>query len=248
MFGIALFIPLLLWHPNKENRDAWRSPRFWVLVLCIVFVCWVNQYGLFYKMYLDTLPWQIYKFNRALAFNLHTSFFYLSIPLIFRFFYPHPAANSFYGLSTRGFHARVYILLLLAMMPLLIWASFQDSFLQAYPRYRPGSFEIYTAWPVWASVGLYELSYAFQFVALEVFFRGFIVMELSRFVGDKAVFPMVSLYLYIHFFKPPAEALGSIFGGYILGVISLRTQSVLGGMLIHIGIAWTMEILAFWQM
>ena len=72
-------------------------------------------------------------------------------------------------------------------------------------------------------------------------------MTLARYLGAYAVYPMVAVYCYIHFGKPFAEALGSIFGGYILGVISLESRSVMGGVLIHIGVALGMEILAFAQ-
>jgi hypothetical protein len=38
------------------------------------------------------------------------------------------------------------------------------------------------------------------------------------------------------------EAISSFFGGMLLGIVSYRTQSVWGGLLVHLGIAWLMEI------
>jgi hypothetical protein len=43
------------------------------------------------------------------------------------------------------------------------------------------------------------------------------------------------------------EAVSSIFGGYILGVIALQTRSIWGGILVHVGIAWMMEAIAWLQ-
>ncbi|CAN5226073.1 hypothetical protein BH23BAC1_BH23BAC1_38320 [soil metagenome] len=58
---------------------------------------------------------------------------------------------------------------------------------------------------------------------------------------------MVVLYAFYHFGKPPGETIGSIFGGYILGVIAMYTRSVMGGVLLHVGIAWLMDGFAFLQ-
>ena len=73
---------------------------------------------------------------------------------------------------------------------------------------------------------------------------------MMKFLGKGSVYPMVALYCFYHFGKPWGEAASSIIGGYILGVISLYTRSIFGGVLIHIGIAWMMELVAaiqkFW--
>lgn len=58
---------------------------------------------------------------------------------------------------------------------------------------------------------------------------------------------MVVWYCSIHFGRPLGEAISSLFGGYLLGVLALSTRSIWGGLLIHIGIAWGMEIAAFLQ-
>ena len=44
-----------------------------------------------------------------------------------------------------------------------------------------------------------------------------------------------------------AEAISSFFGGLLLGIISYNTKSIWGGLIIHIGIAGSMEILAYIQ-
>jgi hypothetical protein len=41
------------------------------------------------------------------------------------------------------------------------------------------------------------------------------------------------------------ETIGSFFGGFILGTIALHTKSIWGGIIIHVGIALLMELLAF---
>ena len=55
---------------------------------------------------------------------------------------------------------------------------------------------------------------------------------------------MVVPYCMVHFGKPVPEVVGAIFAGIILGTLALRTRSIWCGVLIHISVAWTMDLLA----
>jgi len=54
-------------------------------------------------------------------------------------------------------------------------------------------------------------------------------------------------YVMIHFGKPAAETIGSIIAGIALGTLSLRTRSIFGGVIVHITIAYGMDIMALIQ-
>jgi hypothetical protein len=56
---------------------------------------------------------------------------------------------------------------------------------------------------------------------------------------------MATMYVFIHFGKPLGETISSFFGGIILGVIAYETKSIIGGIIIHVGIAWLMELGGF---
>jgi uncharacterized protein len=73
------------------------------------------------------------------------------------------------------------------------------------------------------------------------------VHTLKRDLGAHAVFVAVVPYCMIHFQKPLPEALGAIVAGIILGTLSLRTGSVLGGAAVHVAVALTMDVLALAQ-
>jgi membrane protease YdiL (CAAX protease family) len=105
----------------------------------------------------------------------------------------------------------------------------------------------YLGVPKWVTVLFFELVYGWDFVATEWIFRGFFVIGMASVMGPRAVLPMVVTYAFLHFGKPLGETIGSVFGGYILGVIALRTGSIWGGIAIHLGVAWLMEIAAFLQ-
>jgi hypothetical protein len=53
---------------------------------------------------------------------------------------------------------------------------------------------------------------------------------------------MAAFYCTIHFGKPLGECITSFFGGLALGVLAYRTRSILGGLIIHLGLAWMMEL------
>jgi hypothetical protein len=99
--------------------------------------------------------------------------------------------------------------------------------------------------PEWVVVAAYELAYGFDFISTEYFFRGFLVIGLYRYLGPQVLLPMAASYAVLHFGKPMAEAISSLFGGYILGVIAIHHRSIWGGVVVHVGLAWMMEFAGF---
>ncbi len=183
--------------------------------------------------------------------NLDRFLAILSPLVFFRFitqYYSGRKDESFYGLTTKGFNWRPYVYMLLIMLPLVVAASFSESFLRAYPRYHGGEAEAYLGISRFFTYGVFETCYAIRFVSVEIYFRGFLALGLMRWFGNAALMPMVTLYAFWHFGKPMGEALGSIFGAFILGIIAMRSRSVLGGCFIHIGIAWMMDLTAYLQL
>lgn len=101
--------------------------------------------------------------------------------------------------------------------------------------------------PEWCNVILYELAYGWDFVAVELLFRGFFVIALGRILGNSSILPMAVMYCFLHFGKPVGETISSLFGGYILGVVAYYTRNIWGGIFVHLGIAWLMELATFYQ-
>ena len=101
--------------------------------------------------------------------------------------------------------------------------------------------------PEWVPAMIYELAYGWNFLTVELTFRGFMIIGLASVMGRNVVIPMVVTYCFYHFGKPAGEAMSSIVGGYILGVIALESRSIFGGVLIHVGVAWLMEFFAWLQ-
>jgi membrane protease YdiL (CAAX protease family) len=137
--------------------------------------------------------------------------------------------------------------MLLVMVPLIGWASFRPDFLATYPTYRPGSAEAFLGVPEAATLGVYQVTYALRYVSIELFFRGFLVLGLERVLGRAVLMPMVTLYAFWHFGKPLPEAAGAIVAAYVLGVFALRSRSIIGGIIVHVGVAVAMEWAAYLQ-
>lgn len=82
---------------------------------------------------------------------------------------------------------------------------------------------------------------------VEFLFRGFMVIALIDVLGIDSILPMATLYCVYHFGKPMGEAISAFFGATILGVLAYNSRSIYGSILIHIGVAFMMELLAFLQ-
>jgi len=51
----------------------------------------------------------------------------------------------------------------------------------------------------------------------------------------------------IHFTKPMPEATAAIFAGLILGYMAVRSKSFVPGIMLHVSVAVTMDLLVLWR-
>lgn len=161
------------------------------------------------------------------------------VPVLLIWYMKDRQQEPFYGMA-RPHSLTPYFILLLFMIPLVLLAARQPAFLEMYPR----SFCIQNmnvSQNSWRYL-LYEICYGFDFVGIEFFFRGFLVLALLSICGQHCILPMACFYCTIHFGKPLPEAISSVGGGWLLGIISYHTRSIWGGILVHLGIAWLMEL------
>ncbi|MGC4093618.1 MAG: CPBP family intramembrane metalloprotease [Polyangiaceae bacterium] len=131
----------------------------------------------------------------------------------------------------------LYAGMLGVVLPLTYLAAGSASFLRTYPKYAGAGNSL-------GELLCWEAAYAFQFLMLEFFFRGFMTFTLARYIGSLSVFVVVVPYAMIHLSKPFAECLGSIIAGSVLGTVALRTHSIYGGVVVHCVVAWGMDLFA----
>jgi hypothetical protein len=158
--------------------------------------------------------------------------------------------HKWYGLAPGKFDVKPYLYLLLIAGVFIGIGSFFNDIQTYYPRYRISEgqqFARYYELSEWVPLTMFELSYASNFVTVELFFRGFLIYAFTRYFGNYAVLPMIVAYCVLHFGKPLTESLSSIVGGYALGILALQNRNIWGGVIIHIGVAWLMEVFGFLQ-
>jgi membrane protease YdiL (CAAX protease family) len=163
---------------------------------------------------------------------------YLLLPMLVILCMPGERLRDYY-ISLRGVVGKLWIygVMFAGVLPLVIGASRYETFYETYPFYRRANLSAFDFWA-------WEAMYAAQFLALEFFFRAFLLQGLRRSLGANAIAVMVIPYCMIHYGKPMAETFGAILAGLILGTLAMRTRSIWGGVLIHVGVALTMDLLA----
>lgn len=148
--------------------------------------------------------------------------------------------EPFYGTSIRNYSFTPYLLMLFLMVPLIALAATRPDFLSAYPRFE--NVELLAQPNTGFETLIYELSYGSDFFTIELFFRGFLVLAFAKWAGKAAILPMAMFYCTIHFGKPLGECISSYFGGLLLGIVTYHTRTMWGGLVVHVGIAWLMEL------
>ncbi len=240
VYAIAFIIPFVVL-VFARYKEAASQPLFWILLFTApaLFALKVSFGGLTQWIAGDgSNAWRKYY---AIIVNLPSRLLLVAIPLAL-FWWLQKTTYSFWGVTTKNFNWHPYALMLLIMVPLIAFASTQSDFLRMYPKLKQVAFIDQLTNHPWRYKLLYELSYGLDFLTIELFFRGFLVFAFVRYVGADAVLPMAVFYCSIHFGKPLFECISSFFGGMLLGIIAYRTQSILGGIMVHLGIAWMMEV------
>lgn len=135
---------------------------------------------------------------------------------------------------------RSYFLMAACLVPFISLAALQPSFQQMYPRVQ--LVEQLPAPHHWWQYLVFEACYAFDFLSIEAFFRGFLLFAFMRICGMNCIVPAACFYCCIHFGKPLGEAISSFWGGLLLGIVSYHTKNIWGGVIVHICIAAFMEL------
>lgn len=241
-YYLLYFIPFaaafFLQRPFLKNADHFKQPWFWViLLLAPAFFSFRINFDLHQPLIEKTWSGNEQQFwLRSLGWVVRV--FVVLTPVLILWWIKDRNDQPFYGTGKLK-QARPYLLMLLIMVPLVALASTQSDFLQMYPRARVLD-PLDLPSKKWYYI-LYELCYGFDFISIEFFFRGFLILSLAKMCGPRCIIPVACFYCTIHFGKPMGEAISSFWGGLLLGIISYNTRSIWGGLIVHLGIAWLME-------
>lgn len=231
------------------NREWVSSKEFWLkFVLAFVIIGFDRSMYLHYD-YLRSFPKEVYLFAFKVA-AWGKSWVGSIIPiLLFYYFYERnkDPQKEWYGLTLKNFSFKPYAILILIVFFGIGIASFMSELNTYYPRYKFAggvAFAQFHQLEEWVSVLIYEFVYGSYYISVELFFRGFLVIAFARVLGGHAVMAMVGSYVFLHFGKPMAETISSAFGGYLIGILAFYTNRIWGGVVLHVALAWFMELFA----
>ena len=229
-----------------KERSWLSSGNFWLKIFIGFGLLAFDRSFYGFRIWLADVPrLELHFILRCL--NWASSLILVVIPLLI--IYPiieRDDERNWYGLKWKRFDAKPYLFLLLIASIFIGIGSFLSEINEYYPRYLKAGANLYLRanpeTPEWWLVTIYELSYGSNFISVELIFRGFLIFAFTRTLGSYAVLPMVATYAFLHFGKPVGETISSVFGGYVLGIISLNSRNIWGGIFIHLGVAWLMEL------
>src|SRR5436190_1315507 len=237
VFLIAFALPYSFYF-LFERKNYFKSP----LILLLIFL---SPAIFSWKMVMNTkvhlsnnIYWDYY-WNQVTYWPIRLIVLCFILFIIWKILY---SKESFFGLTVKHFNWKPYLIMLLIMVPLIAAASTQPDFLSMYPKLKDVDTALYDVKNKWFYHLLHELSYGSDFISVELFFRGFLILAFVKIVGKDAILPMACFYCTIHFGKPLGECISSYFGGMILGIVVYNTRSIIGGLMVHLGIAWLMEL------
>ena len=240
LYAIPFAGTLVLYSAFYKKWDIWQNRSFLFLIFFTLAVYTIRCGATFHTELVNAYVSPAYKSYWLKVSNqlVHAGALFL-FPLIYWFTTERKKTNL-YGWHYPNVSLKPYFIILLCLIPVVVIACFQKDFLHAYPRFA-NTLKPDTDYKLVLG-GLFELSYGMDLAMNEFFFRGFIVLAFAKFLGKGIILPMVLFYVFIHFGKPLGETVSSFFGGLALGIIAYETKSIYGGIILHVGIAWMMEI------
>ncbi|HJW16229.1 MAG TPA: CPBP family intramembrane glutamic endopeptidase, partial [Flavisolibacter sp.] len=236
VFLMAFAVPYTIYSYIKDKRLFSSAGFIAVILLAPALFAWKMVFNI--NVHFTYLS----EWNEYINHIIYWPFALLIISLVLLITWKvYDPSQAFYGTSTSGFKIASYLGILLIMVPLIAAASTQPDFLAVYPKLK-NLHHYPSVQAKWLYQLVYEISYGSDFLTIELFFRGFLILGFIKYAGKESILPMAVFYCAIHFGKPMAECISSFFGGIILGVITYNTRTIWGGVIVHLGIAWLMEI------
>ncbi len=249
--GTPFFIVCLILYAFGKRRDWLKSKSYWLKFIIGFGLLSLDRSFYGFSFLSEILHPREFPFI-ARCVSWASSLILVVIPMLI--IYPlleKDANKNWYGLSLQKFDPKPYLILLGISAIFLGLGSFLSDISSFYPRYAGSGASLFLKENPSISegwlVGLFELSYGSNFISVELIFRGFLIFAFTRTLGGYAVLAMVVTYAFLHFGKPMGETISSIFGGYVLGIISYNSRNIWGGIFIHLGVAWLMELFGWLQ-
>lgn len=141
------------------------------------------------------------------------------------------------GFGDWRFGAKVTVIFVLAMLPVLWLVSASETFARTYPA-CPG---VKTDWSKFL---LFVSTYFIYMAGWEFLWRGFMLFGLKDKLGYYAILVQTIPFVILHYGKPAAESFSAIFAGVALGILAWRSRSFWYPMMTHTAVIISINTLA----
>jgi membrane protease YdiL (CAAX protease family) len=115
---------------------------------------------------------------------------------------------------------------------------------------------VHRTYPLWAAarscpwcLALSTIVFAVYGLAWEFFFRGFVLFGLARKFGGWAIVIQAVPCALMHWGKPDSELLAALPAAIFLGIMALRSRSIVPGLVLHVSVALCVNLgCLFWPL
>ena len=243
-FSIAYYGVIIILKTHKYSNIK-LDKEFWLKSLISIATAslYIGYFG--YNGIKINMPYPASRFYFFTANNLSGIFTLLMPVALIYLIFDRNKVTPFYGFNLKNFNCKLAAqLAIIAILIAFIGSRFQ-SVSEYYPileRTAYKSFAQEISAPNWLAASIFEFAYMFDFVMIELFFRGIMIFGFIKVFGKRAILPVACLYAVIHFGKPLPETISSFFGAYLLGIIAINQKNIGIGIVLHCVLAFAMEI------
>jgi len=123
------------------------------------------------------------------------------------------------------------------MLPIVWFVSTDSDFVQTYPQLNDVKYS-------WYLFLIFESGILLYMVAWEFIWRGFLLFGLESKFGYYAVLFQMIPFVILHNGKPAIETFGAIIAGLALGILALRTRSILYCIITHASVMFFIDLIS----
>jgi len=245
-------VPMLIMQGRYRSINKWHFYLKGFALTAMVGVC--DIFSWFYYVDLSQFNFREMYYVSLFLWCTKGLVFQLPLLLILRLWIDRKV-KGLYGICRGNHLVKSYMWLYVIILPILIVTAFTPDFLAYYPICKPWNFGIDAALaseglfglPVGINLLMLEMAYISTFFMVELVYRGAFVIGMGTAIARSAVLPMVAVYVALHFGKPVLETISAIFGGFALGALAYQSKHIWGGVIIHMGIAFAIEVIRLLQ-
>ena len=175
---------------------------------------------------------------RIFAWMINQVILLLLFPIIILLFYK--KSPRAFGIQIKEIGKFWYFIIGASIFIIILtyFVSKGSDFQEVYPMYKYGlqDFKLLL---------IYELIFLIYLFSWEFFFRGYLLFGLEKKFGNYTILIQLVPFVLMHFAKPPLEIYSSILGGIILGVVALKTRSMVPCWILHLLFSLPMDFFVF---